>query len=139
MSDEGGLADVADYYDREYFSLLECADTNDRYDLDADPARFGAFLRERRQNPGVLAIYGAGMFGSYLAPQFGAARPAITCFLDQNPFKVGPAHMGRPIVHPRQIPPAVTDVLVGLSPGRAREILAHAELLGRPGLRFFLP
>src|SRR6185436_20972094 len=36
MSDEGGLADVADYYDREYDSLLECADADDLYDLDAD-------------------------------------------------------------------------------------------------------
>ena len=102
-------------------------------------ARLGAFLRGRTDARGALAVYGAGVFGSYLALQVGAARSAITCFLDQNPFKVGKTHMGRPIVHPRQIPAAVTDVLVGLNPGRAHDILARAGLLERPGLRFFLP
>ena len=48
-------------------------------------------------------------------------------------------HLGRPILHPREIPAGVTDVLVGLNPGRAREILDQAGLLGRPGLRFFFP
>jgi hypothetical protein len=102
-------------------------------------ARVGAFLRERPNTRGALAIYGAGVFGSYLALQVGTARSAIRCFLDQNPFKVGQTHMGLPIVHPRQVPAGVTDVLVGLNPGRAHDILARAGLLERPGLRFFLP
>jgi len=101
--------------------------------------RLGVFMRERPDARGALAVYGAGVFGSYLALQAGAARSAITCFLDQNPFRVGKTHMGRPIMHPRQLPPAVTDVLVGLNPGRARDILDQAGLLQRPGLRFFLP
>ena len=101
--------------------------------------RLDSFLRERPEVPGTLAVYGAGVFGSYLALQVGAARSAICCFLDQNPFKVGRTHLGRPIVHPRQIPPAVTDVLVGLNPARAHTILAQAGLLERSGLRFFLP
>lgn len=102
-------------------------------------ARLEAFLRERPASPGALAVYGAGVFGSYLALQAGAARGSIACFFDQNPFKVGKTHLGRPIVHPRQIPPAVTDVLVGLNPARARAILAQAGLLERPGLRYFYP
>ena len=101
--------------------------------------RLAAFLRERPSPPGALAVYGAGVFGSYLALQAGPARDTIACFLDQNPFKVGKTHLGRPIVHPGEIPPAITDVLVGLSPGRARDILAQAGLLERPGLRFFFP
>jgi 2-polyprenyl-3-methyl-5-hydroxy-6-metoxy-1,4-benzoquinol methylase len=101
--------------------------------------RLAAFLRERPATPGALAVYGAGVFGSYLALQAGPDRDVIACFLDQNPFKVGTTHLGRPIVHPREISPAVTDVLVGLSPGRARDILAQAGLLERPGLRFFFP
>ena len=101
--------------------------------------RLDAFLRERPSSAGSLAVYGAGVFGSYLALQAGTVRQTITCFFDQNPFKLGKTHLGRPIVHPREIPPAVTDVLVGLSPARARDILAQAGLLERPGLRFFFP
>jgi hypothetical protein len=102
-------------------------------------ARLEAFLRARPATRGALAVYGAGVFGSYLALAAGEAREAITCFLDQNPFKVGKTHLGRPIVHPRGLPPAVSDVLVGLNPERARGVLAQAGLLGRPGLRFFFP
>jgi hypothetical protein len=102
-------------------------------------ARLDAFLRGRASPPGGLAVYGAGVFGSYLALVAGRDRDAIACFLDQNPFKVGTTHLGRPVVHPRGMPAGVTDVLVGLNPGRARDILAQAGLLGQPGLRFFFP
>lgn len=100
--------------------------------------RLDEFLRGRSRE-GALAVYGAGVFGSYLALTAGSARDAITCFLDQNPFKVGKEHMGRPVVHPAQLPPGVTDLLVGLNPGRARDILRQAGLLDRPRLRLFLP
>ena len=102
-------------------------------------ARVEAFLNARPRDHGALAIYGAGVFGSYLALSAGAARESITCFLDQGPFKIGKQHLGRPILHPREIPGDVTDVLVGLNPGRARDILAQAGLLDRPRLRFFFP
>jgi SAM-dependent methyltransferase len=102
-------------------------------------ARLDAFLRARPAGHGALAVYGAGVFGSYLTLAAGAARSAIACSLDQNPFKTGKTHLGRPVVHPREIPAAVTDVLVGLNPRRARDILAQAGLLERPGLRFFFP
>jgi hypothetical protein len=101
--------------------------------------RLARFLGERPAGHGALAVYGAGVFGSYLALSAAAAREEIVCFLDQSPFKVGKTHLGRPIVHPREIPPAVSDVLVGLNPARARDILAQAGLLARPGLRFFFP
>ena len=101
--------------------------------------RVEAFLAERPVGHGGLAVYGAGVFGSYLALSAGAARASIACFLDQGPFKVGTTHMGRPVVHPRDIPSGVSDVLVGLNPGRARDILTQAGLLARPGLRFFFP
>ena len=102
-------------------------------------ARVEAFLHQRPAGHGALAVYGAGVFGSYLALSTGAARESITCFLDQGPFKVGTTHLGRPVVHPREIPAAVSDVLVGLNPGRARDILAQTGLLDRPRLRFFFP
>jgi SAM-dependent methyltransferase len=101
--------------------------------------RLDQFLRARPPGHGALAVYGAGVFGSYLALAAGAEREAIACFLEQNPFKAGTCHLGRPVLHPRAIPTGVTDVLVGLNPGRARDILAQAGLLGRPGLRFFFP
>jgi len=102
-------------------------------------ARVTTFLAERPAGHGRLAVYGAGVFGSYLALSAGPARESIACFLDQGPFKVGTTHLGRPVVHPREIPAGVSDVLVGLNPGRARDILAQAGLLGRPRLRFFFP
>jgi hypothetical protein len=102
-------------------------------------ARVTAFLAERPAGHGELAVYGAGVFGSYLALAAGPARESIACFLDQGPFKVGTTHMGRPVVHPREIPARVSDVLVGLNPGRARDILAQAGLLDRPRLRLFFP
>lgn len=102
-------------------------------------ARVERFLTERPAGHGELAIYGAGVFGSYLALSAAATRSPIACFLDQGPFKVGTTHMGRPVVHPRDIPSGVTDVLVGLNPGRARDILAQAGLLDRPRLRCFFP
>jgi SAM-dependent methyltransferase len=100
--------------------------------------RLDAFLRGRTAQ-GTLAVYGAGVFGSYLALNAGPAREEITCFLDQNPFKAGKEHMGRPVVHPSQLPAGVTDLLVGLNPGRARDILRQAGLLDRPRLRLFFP
>lgn len=102
-------------------------------------ARVGAFLAKRPAGHEALAVYGAGVFGSYLALSAGPARDSIACFLDQSPFKTGTTHMGRPVVHPRDIPASVSDVLVGLNPGRAREILGQAGLLDRPRLRFFFP
>jgi 2-polyprenyl-3-methyl-5-hydroxy-6-metoxy-1,4-benzoquinol methylase len=101
--------------------------------------RLEAFLGARPPDRGALAVYGAGVFGSFLALATGSSRKEIACFLDQNPFKAGKTHLGRPILHPSTMPATVTDVLVGLSPGRAREILAQAGLLGRPGLRLFFP
>jgi len=102
-------------------------------------ARLGAFLGARPAGHGALAVYGAGVFGSFLTLQAGAERDAVTCYLDQNPFKAGQSHLGRPVVHPRQLPPDVTDILVGLNPGRAQAILAQAGLGERSGLRFFFP
>ena len=102
-------------------------------------ARLEAFLRRRPRGHGALAVYGAGVFGSYLTLAAGPAREAIACYLDQSPFKAGKAHLGRPVVHPREIPADVSDVLVGLNPGRAHDILAQAGLLHRAGLRFFFP
>ena len=102
-------------------------------------ARLAEFLRARPASHGALAVYGAGVFGSFLTLQAAGARETIACYLDQNPFKVGRSHHGRPIAHPRDLPADVTDILVGLNPGRARGILAQAGLGERPGLRFFFP
>jgi 2-polyprenyl-3-methyl-5-hydroxy-6-metoxy-1,4-benzoquinol methylase len=102
-------------------------------------SRLSAFLAARPAAHGALAVYGAGVFGSFLSLQAGPARDTIACFLDQNPFKTGTSHLGRPVVHPRDLPANVTDVLVGLNPGRARAILAQAGLSARAGLRFFFP
>ena len=130
--------------------LAQSASTWARYDCRAssgrDPARWiergtrpGALLREPDPHR-ALAICGAGVFGIYLAPRVGTGRSAITCFpFEQYPFNVDKTHTARTIGHPRQVPPAVIDVLLHLNLGRARQILAEAGLPERRGPRFFLP
>src|SRR5207244_394292 len=86
-------------------------------------ARVDTFLKARPLGHGALAVYGAGVFGSYLALSAGAARESIACFLDQGPFKIGKHHLGRPILHPRAMPADVTDDMVGLTAGGEHDIL----------------
>jgi len=102
-------------------------------------SRLNEFLATRQGNGGTLAVYGAGVFGSYLAVNSGKALQSIRCFFDQNPFKVGKEHLGKPILSPKELPHEVSDVLVGLNPGRAKEIMQQAGLLDNPKLRFFFP
>ena len=102
-------------------------------------ARLAAFLDARPASRGALAVYGAGVFGSFLTLQAGAERDAVACYLDQNPFKAGtvaprPADRASSRLAPRR-----HRLLVGLNPGRARTILAQAGLSERSGLRFFFP
>lgn len=101
--------------------------------------RLGEFLSSRKPEKGTLAVYGAGVFGSYLAIHAGKEFESISCFLDQNPFKIGKVHLGKQIVPPGNLPSHVKDILVGLNPGRARDILAQTGLLAQGDLRFFFP
>lgn len=84
----------------------------------------------------VLAVYGAGFYGAFIASCL--AEPArIRCFVDQNPFLQGRRLNGRPIVAPSALPEEVNTLLVGLNPGYARQIIAEIPALAERSLRYF--
>lgn len=76
----------------------------------------------------VLAIYGAGFYGAFLASAL--ERPErIMCFIDQNPHLQGRIVNRRPVVHPSSLPDAITTLIVGLNPANARAIIAQLDSL----------
>lgn len=84
------------------------------------------------------AIYGSGFYGTYIASCL-KNLPAISCFLDQNPFRQGKTLMGKPIVAPVNLPPSVRALYVGLNPARAKTEIEKTETLSRRQLTLFLP
>ena len=123
--------DIVDAYARKIRGVIEywvdCAD------------RVREFLDKRLADRGEVAVYGAGVFGSYLAMNAGSAEKDIVCVLDQNPFKIGKQHMGRPIIHPRDLPRAVATFSSGSIPRERGAILQQAGLWSRQIMQFFLP
>ncbi|MBF8176677.1 class I SAM-dependent methyltransferase [Herminiimonas contaminans] len=70
----------------------------------------------------VLAIYGAGFYGTFLYTALESPE-RVTCFLDQNPFLVGHLIQSKPVIKPADINVDVTTLLVGLNPVSAKGIL----------------
>lgn len=94
---------------------------------------------ERAAVPGPLAIYGAGVYGTFVATVL-ADPSRIACFVDRNPLLHGAPHLGRPVVAPAALPPEVRTVIAGLNPASARAALADVvEWRGRALDRLFLP
>lgn len=84
----------------------------------------------------VLAIYGAGFYGAFLASAL--ERPErISCFIDQNPHLQGRIVNGKPVVHPSSLPDGITTLMVGLNPVNARAIVAQLDCLNKLR-KFFL-
>ncbi len=82
-----------------------------------------------------FAVYGAGFYGRYIANTL--RRPErIACFIDQNPFLRGKTLMGRAIVGPRDLPPGVKDIVVGLNPKVARDIISRVSDLPQNQFHF---
>lgn len=89
--------------------------------------RVRQFERTLREDD-VLAIYGAGFYGAFLASAL--ERPErIMCFIDQNPHLQGRIVNRRPVVHPSSLPDAITTLIVGLNPANARTIIAQLDSL----------
>lgn len=85
-------------------------------------ARDAVGAAERRVGGRPMAVYGAGFYGAFV--RSGLADPeAILAYVDQNPYLQGTMHFDRPVVAPADLPDAVTDVLVGLNPKVARDII----------------
>ena len=85
---------------------------------------------------GVVAIYGAGFYGNFIASvlrQFDQVR----CFVDQNRFLQGNAINGRPILAPESLPDDVTHVFVGLNPRIAESTIGSLKCWNGRQLEFF--
>jgi 2-polyprenyl-3-methyl-5-hydroxy-6-metoxy-1,4-benzoquinol methylase len=73
------------------------------------------------------AIYGAGFYGSFIHSRL-ASTANIEAFVDQNPYLQGTVRFGLPVVAPADLPADVHDILVGLNPSHAREIMAAIDV-----------
>ena len=86
--------------------------------------RIGAMERDCE---GEAAIYGAGFYGSFVSANLGNPD-RVRCFLDNNPHLQGRQHLGLPVLRPRDCPPSVRDLWIGLNPLHARNIMAEVDL-----------
>jgi SAM-dependent methyltransferase len=100
--------------------------------------RVQAFEQCARDAGLAPAIYGSGFYGTYIASCL-KNLPAVSCFLDQNPFRQGKTLMGKPIVAPADLPPSVGALYVGLNPARAKTEIEKTQALSQRQLTLFLP
>jgi len=77
-----------------------------------------------RDNPErSCAIYGAGVYGSYLATRLEKILN-LKCFVDRNPHVWGVSEFGVPILPPGELPMDVDLVFSGVNPLKARAIMS---------------
>jgi SAM-dependent methyltransferase len=85
---------------------------------------------------GRCAIYGAGFYGNFIASAL-KAPGRIECFIDQNSHLQGREILGKPIVAPATLDPAIDTVYVGLNPGDARAIVSDISAWRQSHLNYF--
>jgi 2-polyprenyl-3-methyl-5-hydroxy-6-metoxy-1,4-benzoquinol methylase len=83
-------------------------------------SRIEAAIDRLRGRP--CAIYGAGVYGSYVATRLIEKLPPV-CFIDRNPYLQGQVRFGVPVALPAQLPVEAEVVFAGLNPLSARTIL----------------
>lgn len=101
-------------------------------------ARVQSFEHNARSLGGPTAIYGSGFYGTYIASCL-TDISAVSCFLDQNPFRQGKVLMGKPVIAPADLSPSVQALYVGLNPARAKEEIEKTKELSHRQLTLFLP
>ncbi|QVL45625.1 MAG: methyltransferase domain-containing protein [Methylophilaceae bacterium] len=84
----------------------------------------------------VCAIYGAGFYGSFLASNLNEFD-SVKYFLDQNPFLHGTKLMGRPIIHPKELPKEIDVIYVALNPKHSKAIISEIECLSTRNISYF--
>jgi len=82
-----------------------------------------------------IAIYGSSFWGTLIAVNLDD-RSNLRQFLDQNPHFHGRNYLDVPIAPPSELAADVTDVLVGLDPSRARDIIAGVDVLRDRNITF---
>lgn len=85
-----------------------------------------------------IAIYGSGFYGTYIATclsRFGD----VECFVDQNPYRQGIVHFGKPVVSPEGIPSSVRNIFVGLNPAKAKSEIGQGLMSRYPDINWHMP
>jgi FlaA1/EpsC-like NDP-sugar epimerase len=82
------------------------------------------------------AIYGAGFYGNFVASAL-KEPDRIECFIDQNTHLQGREILGKPIVAPATLDPAINTVFVGLNPRDARAIVSDISAWRQFHLNYF--
>jgi SAM-dependent methyltransferase len=67
-----------------------------------------------------VAIYGSGFYGTYIATCLKDFE-AVSCFIDQNPYRQKETLMNKPIVAPETLGQEIQWIYVGLRPEIAKE------------------
>lgn len=83
---------------------------------------------------GKFGIFGTATAGTWLG---GVLGPAVSFFVDQDPLRTGKIHLGRPVLHPADVP-AGSRIYVALPPSLAHRVRERLEP-SFPSLRFFVP
>lgn len=86
--------------------------------------KFDEYLAKtaKRLNNIPTAIFGAGVYGSYIASRI-KSFVLLKYFLDNSPHLIKSKHMGIPIISPREIPEDIRVIYSGINPGIARSVL----------------
>jgi hypothetical protein len=82
------------------------------------------------------AIYGAGFYGNFIASSLRHPE-RVTCYIDQNTYLQGRENAGKPIVAPENVSADIKNILIGLNPVRAKEIILGIEAWRNRNFEFF--
>lgn len=83
---------------------------------------------------GSFGLFGTSIAGTWLDAELGGR---VTYFVDEDPHRDGKRHFGRPILHPRSVPPG-SQVFLGLPRPLAASISARLAKTA-PGITCHLP
>jgi len=78
---------------------------------------------EESVNGQKAAIYGAGVYGSFIATCLKNLED-IQCFIDQNPLLYGTKAFNKPIISNNELPTEIKVIYVGLNPKIAKQVVS---------------
>lgn len=78
---------------------------------------------EESVNGQKAAIYGAGVYGSFIATCL-KSLDNIQCFIDQNPLLHGTKSFNKPIIPNNELPTEIKVIYVGLNPKIAKQVVS---------------
>ena len=81
---------------------------------------------ERANNNPLSAIYGAGIYGNFIATCL-HNLDNIQYFVDRNPLLKNTEMMQKPILHPDELPLGIATLYIGLNPKIARKAIADID------------